>query len=371
MNWLGDFFGLGSLWRLAKEDGSRRIWPVMMRKRAALLARLFVAVRTGVRGWRFVMCAVFLAAVSVALIGCFTTLADAGIEYHFVPGMNGQPFGDAQFVSVAPVVGPSNFNVLVSGAFDRQYAEQRCEQFAGLFGQMGFGCPQSGGGGRQRDSRPDPAGWQVWRRISATPVPRCSSVDVSDICIGRLGGHVRTESGRECAVNLQALFPGMTGIRSISVSQGNWPGKVDFTQASQPLFSPRPGMSVWRAAAWVMAFNWGTWVARKFPSRQPCYSGPSPWWESRSFPCAVACPAVAEARRHGLRWADDSVWTRSSQVGQAFWPPARLALIQPSPSDVADLFPVSGCAQQDVKCPAFGPAIEIHVLAVCGVVCPE
>ena len=40
----------------------------------------------------------------------------AGVEYHFMPGVEGQTIGISQFLAVSPVVGPKDFQVLLSGA---------------------------------------------------------------------------------------------------------------------------------------------------------------------------------------------------------------------------------------------------------------
>ena len=52
----------------------------------------------------------------LALTAVVAGRADAAVDYHFVPALNGQPYGCAQWEEIAPVSGPNSFKVTVAGA---------------------------------------------------------------------------------------------------------------------------------------------------------------------------------------------------------------------------------------------------------------
>ncbi len=169
--------------------------------------------------------AVFLGAVS-------TLFAD--IEYHFVPNLDGQPFGCAQFVSVAPVVGPSDFKVLVTGSnvgCTPSWDENSAKAYMDKWGLGVFNSQAGTDKGVQGQVQLDGKNGGEYLRLEF-PV----AVQLTYLTFASVGLADRFELVADGqSVDLLALFPGTSTIRSISSSQGQWPGKVDFTSAAQPL----------------------------------------------------------------------------------------------------------------------------------------
>jgi hypothetical protein len=160
--------------------------------------------------------------------------ADAEIHYHFFPLLNGQTPGVSQFAEVSPVSGPQDFRVTISGAMvgstpsaDPQSAQVYLDKWG-----LGVWNPQVGKdtgvhGQVELDGK---NGGEYLRLEFDVPVQLTyltfASVGLSD----KFG---LWADGQQ--VDLQALFPGQSTIRSIALSQGNWPGHVDLTQAAQSL----------------------------------------------------------------------------------------------------------------------------------------
>jgi hypothetical protein len=168
-----------------------------------------------------------------AMLG-FSCSAHAGVEYHFMPGLEGQVVGIAQFVEVAPVVGPSSFKVLLSGALigadpsaDATSARAYLDKWGLGVRNAAVGTDVSVQGQVLIDGR---HGGEYLRLEFPEPVQLTyltfSSVGLNDKFALLADGN---------AVDLDALFPGTATIRDIAGTQGNWPGKVDFTKAKQSL----------------------------------------------------------------------------------------------------------------------------------------
>lgn len=177
---------------------------------------------------------------SVILLPCFLIafgpvgFALADIEYHFAPNLDGQPMGCAQFAHVAPVIGPKDFTVQLTGsligctpAWDEQSARAYLDKWGlGVFNQ------QAGADtGVQGQIQLDGKNGGEYLRLEFPVAVQLTHLTFSSVGLADKFGLLA--DGQQ--VDLLALFPGKSTIKSISDSQGNWPGEVDFTKAAQPL----------------------------------------------------------------------------------------------------------------------------------------
>jgi len=171
-----------------------------------------------------------------ALVAAFSgaSRAVAAIEYHFVPGFLGQPYGDIQLVDVVPQVGPSSFTVRVSGAMTGNAPSADPNSARAYLDKWGIGVLNPAVGtdrGIQGQVQMDgQRGGEYIRLEFAVPV-RLTYLTFASV--GTIDTFQLTADG--VPVDLQSVFPGMTGIRSVSRAQVLWPGKIDFTRAAQQL----------------------------------------------------------------------------------------------------------------------------------------
>lgn len=178
-------------------------------------------------------CSVFVW-VCLTVLASYVGVARAEIHYHFLPGLGGQTFGDAQFASVAPVVGPANFTVTVSGAMVGSAPSGDAGSARAFLDKWGLGVhnPKAGKDtGVQGQVQIDGQNGGEYLRLEfAIPVQLTyltfASVGLADRFSLAADGQL---------VDLSTLFPGTSTIRSIATTQNNWPGKVDFTAAAQPV----------------------------------------------------------------------------------------------------------------------------------------
>jgi hypothetical protein len=170
-------------------------------------------------------------------------VAQAGIEYHFMPGLVGQSLGCAQFTQVVPVVGPADFSVLLSGSTVGCAPSGDDASAKAYLDKWGLGVlnPQvsldkSVVGQVELDGR---NGGEYIRLEFAAPVR------LTYLTFASVGLPDRFELMADGSpIDLVAMFPGTSTIRAISNVQGLWPGKVDFTRGAEPL----PYASVWDVA---------------------------------------------------------------------------------------------------------------------------
>ena len=168
-----------------------------------------------------------------AVLG-FVCSARAGVEYHFLPGLEGQVGGFAQFSEVAPIVGPDDFKVLLSGALigsDPSADVNSARPFLDKWG-LGVRNPAAGNDvGVQGQVQLDGKHGGEYLRLEFPVAVRLTYLTFSSV--GLYDDFTLLADG--IAVDLDALFPGAGTIKDISSSQGNWPGRVDFTKAQQSL----------------------------------------------------------------------------------------------------------------------------------------
>ena len=158
----------------------------------------------------------------------------ADIEYHFLPDLDGQSYGIAQFAQVAPVVGPKDFTVELTGAaigYTPSWDEDSAKAFLDRWG-LGVLNPTLGKDtGVQGQVQLDGSSGGEYLRLEFPVAVQITHLTFSSVGLADRFGLMA--DGVE--VDLLALFPGMSTIKSISAAQGNWPGEVDFTQAAQSL----------------------------------------------------------------------------------------------------------------------------------------
>lgn len=181
--------------------------------------------------------------VGAIVLAGFCGEGRAAIEYHFMPGLGGQPHGDAQFLEVAPVSGADYFCVVLSGStigcfpsWDEASARAYLDKWGlgvlnpdagldtGLVGQVLL--DGQNGGEYLRLEFADPV------RLNYLTFASVGLADTFEL------------SADDNPIDLQVIFPGLSTIREISAAQGNWPGKVDFTLGAAPL----PYAKVWDVA---------------------------------------------------------------------------------------------------------------------------
>ncbi len=160
--------------------------------------------------------------------------AFADIEYHFVPALNGQPSGNAQFTDVAPVSGPANFQVTIAGAQTGSNPGSSPQAARAYLDRWGLGVlnPMVGNDvGVQGQVQLDGRNGGEYIRLEFPEEVRLTYLTFASVGLTDQFGLLA--DGQQ--VDVDALFPGLPTIRSISAAQGNWPGHVDFTRAAQPL----------------------------------------------------------------------------------------------------------------------------------------
>jgi hypothetical protein len=159
---------------------------------------------------------------------------EAGFEYHFMPGINGQPLGDVQFLEVAPIVGPSNFKVRLSGSTIGNVPNANPTGPRAYLDKWGLGVlnPSAGSDkGVQGQVQLDGKNGGEFLRLEFAEAVQLTFLTFSSV--GLFDSFQLFADGAQ--VDLQSVFPGKSGIRSVAMSQGNWPGKIEFTKGSQPL----------------------------------------------------------------------------------------------------------------------------------------
>jgi len=159
--------------------------------------------------------------------------ASADIEYHFVPGFDGQPSGYAQFAEIAPEIGPKDFAVTVSGALVGSEPSDSPNSAYAYLDKWGMGVlnPQVNDVSVMGQVLLDGNHGGEYLRLEFP-----EEVQLTYLTFAFVGSVDRFEllaDGQQ--VDLLSLFPGTPTIKGISDVQGNWPGHVDFTQAVQPL----------------------------------------------------------------------------------------------------------------------------------------
>ncbi len=160
----------------------------------------------------------------------------AGVEYHFMPGVEGQTIGFSQFLAVSPVVGPKDFQVLLSGALVGSAPSADASTARPYLDKWGVGVLNPAAGrdvGVQGQVQVDGRhGGEYLRLEFAVPV-RLTYLTFSSV--GIYDEFALLADGQP--VDLDLVFPrtSTATIRDIASGQGNWPGKVDFTKGSQPL----------------------------------------------------------------------------------------------------------------------------------------
>lgn len=156
------------------------------------------------------------------------------IAYHFMPGVEGQVRGFAQFLDVAPQYGPEDFTVQVSGARVGYTPSSDVTSARAYLDKWGLGVlnPKSGKDvGIQNQVQLDgKSGGEYLRLVFEAPV-RITLLTFASVGIGE-DFDLQADG---VTINLDALFPGTNSIREISAAQGNWPGTIDFNRATQPL----------------------------------------------------------------------------------------------------------------------------------------
>ncbi len=175
--------------------------------------------------------------LTLLAIGVACSLAgrtEAGFEYHFMPDNNGQPWGDVQFLEVAPIVGPANLKVRLSGSTIGSVPNVDPSAPHAYLDKWGLGVLNPAAGsdkGIQGQVQLDGKSGGEFLRLEFAEAVQLTFLTFSSV--GLFDSFELFADGTQ--VDLQTVFPGTSGIRSIAMSQGNWPGRVDFTKGSQPL----------------------------------------------------------------------------------------------------------------------------------------
>ena len=175
-----------------------------------------------------------LALLAVGIACSLVGSAEAGFEYRFMPGLNGQPWGDVQFLEVAPIVGPAHLKVRLSGSTIGNTPNVNPSAPHAYLDKWGLGVlnPTAGSDtGIQGQVQLDGKNGGEFLRLEFAEAVQLSFLTFSSV--GLFDSFELFADGTQ--VDLQTVFPGTSGIRSIALSQGNWPGKVDFTKGSQSL----------------------------------------------------------------------------------------------------------------------------------------
>jgi hypothetical protein len=181
--------------------------------------------------WNSAVCVLW-----VSIIFGFIGSARAGVsvEYHFMPGTEGQVRGFTQFVEVAPIVGPKSFKVLLTGSLVGSAPSADVNSARAYLDKWGLGVlnPKAGKDvGVQGQVQLDGKNGGEYLRLEFPEPVRLTYLTFSSV--GSTDDFELLADGN--LVDLDALFPGTGTIKDISGSQGNWPGKVDFTKGTQLL----------------------------------------------------------------------------------------------------------------------------------------
>ncbi|MFO7907230.1 MAG: PEP-CTERM sorting domain-containing protein [Pirellulaceae bacterium] len=155
------------------------------------------------------------------------------VQYYFLPELGEQSRGSVQFADVAPVVGPRDFAVTLSGSTIGCTPNADVDSAKAYLDKWGLGVlnPQAGRDtGIQGQVQLNGKNGGEYLRLEF-PLP----VQLTKLTFASVGlADTVTLLADGERVDVPDLFPGTTTIRSISDSQGNWPGEVDFTTAAQP-----------------------------------------------------------------------------------------------------------------------------------------
>jgi hypothetical protein len=176
----------------------------------------------------------FPSVACIVLVLCGFEVAQAAIDYHFVPAMNDQPVGYAQGAQIAPEFGPANFKVTVSGAQANMTPGNTPQQAHAYLGSWGLGVlnPQQGADkGYTGQVELDAKNGGEYIRMEFPAEVRLTYLIFASV--GATDHFTMTADGTP--VDMDLLFPNQSTILGISNSQGNWPGHIDFTKAHQPL----------------------------------------------------------------------------------------------------------------------------------------
>ncbi|MHB0956930.1 MAG: PEP-CTERM sorting domain-containing protein [Pirellulaceae bacterium] len=186
------------------------------------------------------MRAAVLLAVGLMISGGPVGSALAGVEYHFMPGVEGQALGPAQFVHVAPVVGPKDFTVLLTGSLIGRAPSSDEQSARAYLDKWGLGVlnPRAGRdvgivGQVQLDGRQE----GEFLRLEFPEPAQLTFLTFASVGLADRFDLVADGT----PIDLGTFFPGLSTIREISLAQGNWPGTVDFTRASRSL----PFATIW------------------------------------------------------------------------------------------------------------------------------
>lgn len=158
---------------------------------------------------------------------CFISSATAAIEYHFVPALNGQPAGNSQFQQIAPVVGPSNFKVTVAGAQTGNTPNGSPQTAHAYMDKWGLGVLNPAVGsdkGFTGQVEVDAKNGGEFIRLEFPTAVRLTYLTFASV--GSTDQFCLEADGN--AIDMNALFPGLTTIKQISKAQGNFPGTVNF-----------------------------------------------------------------------------------------------------------------------------------------------
>jgi hypothetical protein len=179
--------------------------------------------------------------LALSLAAIFSAaVAEGAVDYHFVPLMNGQPQGNAQFVEVAPVVGPESFKTTLSGATLGSAPSNDPLTAHAYLDKWGLGVKSPSAGmdlGVQGQVQLDSKSGGEFLRLEFP-----EEVQLTYVTFASVG--LTDQFGLEAdgqAIDVSALFPDQSSILEISSAQGNWPGTVDFTRAHVAL----PFAKVW------------------------------------------------------------------------------------------------------------------------------
>ena len=174
--------------------------------------------------------------------------AQGGIAYHFMPGVEGQVRGFAQFVEVAPQSGDKNFKVQLSGSLVGLTPSADPTSARAYLDKWGLGVlnPLAGKDvGVQGQVQLDGKHGGEYLRLEFPTAVRLTLLTFASVSPGEdielLADGV--------LIDLGTLFPGTSTIRDISSAQIKWPGTMDFTRAQQPTIIARQLDVVFRSSA--------------------------------------------------------------------------------------------------------------------------
>jgi hypothetical protein len=157
----------------------------------------------------------------------------ADIAYHFMPGIEGQTVGFAQFAEVAPQYGPADFKVRLSGAMMGANPTNDPNSARVYLDKWGLGVlnPKVSNGDRgiQGQIQLDGKNGGEYIRMEFPTAVRLTLLTFASV--SKIEDVEILADG--AVVNLHALFPGTKTLCDISSEEKVWPGTVDFTRAVQ------------------------------------------------------------------------------------------------------------------------------------------